>query len=231
MAIKPVKKDNISNLAFEQLKEQIIKRDWKPGTKLPSENELARMLNVSRVTVRDSLRRLSTLGLVRTVNGEGSYVNEINPGVYINSLIPIFALGKYEILQVLEFRQIIEVETVGLAVEKASKKDVDFLENIFTDYITSKGNYDKFADNDMRFHLAIADITKNPLIIQLMYLVKDILDVSMQNIVKNLGTQIGEYYHKQILEAFKQKDQEKAKLIMSEHIKKTIESISDHMKK
>ena len=61
---------------FDQLREQILSGGWKPGDKLPSENELAAQFGVSRVTVRNALQRLSGLGLLETRFGEGS----LHPG-------------------------------------------------------------------------------------------------------------------------------------------------------
>ena len=63
MSIKKVVKSSVSQQVFDQLREQILSGGWKPGDKLPSENELAAQFGVSRVTVRNALQRLSGLGL------------------------------------------------------------------------------------------------------------------------------------------------------------------------
>ena len=73
MAIKKVVKSSVSQQVFDQLREQILSGSWKPGQKLPSENELAAQFGVSRVTVRNALQKLSGLGLLETRFGEGSF--------------------------------------------------------------------------------------------------------------------------------------------------------------
>ena len=65
---------------FEQLKDNLIQGTWKPGEKLASENELASLFGVSRITIRQALSRLAALGLVETRLGEGSFVAEQSPG-------------------------------------------------------------------------------------------------------------------------------------------------------
>ena len=62
--IEPVKRSSIREQVFKQLERQIISGSWLPGTKIPSEHELASMMGVSRVTVREALQKLNTLGLL-----------------------------------------------------------------------------------------------------------------------------------------------------------------------
>ncbi len=67
-------------------------RSWKPGQKLPSENELAAQFGVSRVTVRNALQRLSGLGLLETRFGEGSFIRGPGSGAALNQLVPMLYL-------------------------------------------------------------------------------------------------------------------------------------------
>lgn len=225
MAIKPIKKTSISDKVFQQLRDQILKREWKPGDKIPSENDLAQQLNVSRITVRQSLQKLTTLGLLETRSGEGSFVKELSPGIYLNSLIPTAALGNTATVEVLEFRQAIESETAGLAAVKATEEDIKKLEEILDRMHIYKEDKKRFAAEDLNFHMTLAEATKNSLIIQLNYIIKDILSVSMEDIVETLGYDIGLYYHQKIIEALKLKDRQKAKEVMEEHIAKTMENV------
>ena len=63
MGIVPIKKVNVGQMVFDQMQELLIRGEWKPGDRLPSENELAEMFNVSRITIRQALQKLSVLGL------------------------------------------------------------------------------------------------------------------------------------------------------------------------
>ena len=85
----------------------------------------------------------------------------------------------------------------------------------------------KFANEDLNFHIALAEITRNPVIIKVNYIIRDVLDSSMEEIVNNLGTRDGTYYHEKILAAMKAKDKDKAQQLMEEHVMITINRISE----
>ena len=124
MGIKPIKKVNVGEQVFEQLKRMLIEGEWEPGSKIPSENELADLFNVSRITVRQALQKLNALGLIETKLGEGSFVKSVDIGESMNALIPVMYLGEHSASQVFEFRQIIETECARLACERATEEDI-----------------------------------------------------------------------------------------------------------
>ena len=94
MAIQKVVKSSVSQQVFDQLRQQILSGSWKPGDKLPSENELAAQFGVSRVTVRNALQKLSGLGLLETRFGEGSFIRGPEAGAALNQLVPMVYLGR-----------------------------------------------------------------------------------------------------------------------------------------
>lgn len=224
--MKPIKRNDIRTQVFEQLKEQIINGTWTPGTKILSENELARILQVSRVTVREAIQKLIILGLLETRPGDGTYVKELSADVYMNSLIPLFSLDRPQIKYVLEYRKIIEAGSMELVVERADEKDIFELEAILCKMKANKDDMEKFAQEDLNFHLVLARITRNPVIIKVNHIIKDILSASMDYIVNSLGPHDGLYYHEKIIDAIKAKNADKAKELMEEHITKTIERLA-----
>jgi GntR family transcriptional regulator len=60
----------------DELLEEITSSQLQPGTKLPSEGQLAKRFNVSRATVREAVRGLVESGYVTRRRGSGSYVTE-----------------------------------------------------------------------------------------------------------------------------------------------------------
>ena len=61
MGIKPIKRVNVGEQVLLQLKKMLIDGEWAPGSKIPSENELAELFEVSRITVRQALQKLNAL--------------------------------------------------------------------------------------------------------------------------------------------------------------------------
>ena len=75
--LKPVNHNSASSQIYEQLLHYIISGEWPVGTRLPSEKDLAEQFGVSRVPIREALQRLRAIGVVRSLQGSGSFVCEI----------------------------------------------------------------------------------------------------------------------------------------------------------
>lgn len=218
MSIKPIKKVNVSEQVFEQMKELLTKGEWKPGEKLPSENELAEKFCVSRITVRQALQKLNVLGLLETRLGEGSFVRQIEPGDSMNALLPAVLLNRDMLMQVEEFREIIEVEAVKLAVERASEEDIANLKKILRRMETCQGNSKKFGAADLEFHMKLGEMTRNDLMVKTQGILQSTLQEAIEDIVAGVGYAPGIYYHGQLIEAIENHDGRRAADIMKEHL-------------
>jgi len=210
---------------FWQLRDQILRRTWPPGSKLPSENELARTMGVSRTSVREGIQHLVSLGILETRRGEGTFVRELSGQVSFNALIPLLILDEIDILHVLEYRRIVEQGTAALAAAHASEQDLADLEAVYDQMDQFQDNISEFARADLEFHLVLAKATGNPVLIKVNNVLRSILEVSMENIVRLLGTRDGLHYHRLIIEAVRARNAESAESIMQEHIVKTIERL------
>ncbi|MGB9858933.1 MAG: FadR/GntR family transcriptional regulator [Moorellaceae bacterium] len=227
MTIKRIPKVNVSQAVFEQMKEQIFSGNWPPGSKIPSENELAKMFGVSRISVRSALQKLNTLGLVYSRQGGGTFVTDLTADVYLTSLIPAFALGKHDLLEILEFRRIYEIENARLAALRRTEKDLERLRCIVDRMHQVKEDLSMFSVEDLNFHLELARATKNSLILKVAQITRDILRCHMEEIVAFRGTKEGLYYHPLILEAVAAQDAPRATELMAEHIETMIEDIRE----
>lgn len=225
-----VHRTSVRNQVFEKLRNQIIQGVWAPGMKIPSENELTKLLGVSRISVRESLQKLVALGILETRHGEGTFVQSYSPAVHMNSLLPVLILGQKDLLEVLEYRKIMEVGSVEMAVERATEEDIRKLEEIVRCMEADKNDEEAFAADDLAFHLTIAEATGNEVIVRVNNIIKDILSVSMTDIVHNLGMQDGLRYHSLILDALRRRDKEDAKRVMEEHVLRTIDRIKTERK-
>jgi GntR family transcriptional repressor for pyruvate dehydrogenase complex len=198
-----------------------------PGSKIPSENELAEVLGVSRVSVREGLQMLVTLGLLETRHGEGTFVREFTGDTYMNGLFPLLALGKTGLFHVLEYRRVMEKGTASIVAEKATDEIIRGLEACYATMEKCREDVTAFAVADLDFHLFLAKATGNPLIIKVTDIIRSILTVSMENVVSALGVNDGLDYHKRIIEAVKARDPAKAESLMEEHIGRTIERVRE----
>jgi GntR family transcriptional repressor for pyruvate dehydrogenase complex len=217
-----VRRAGVKDQVFEQLRDRILERTWAPGTKIPSENALGVALGVSRVSIREALHMLASLGLLETRHGGGTYVREYTGDVFLNPLLPMLALDTPDILHVLEYRKIVEKGIVSLVVKRAGNAEIEELEQAFLAMKEHRNDARAFAQADLSFHLALAKATGNPVVIKVNAVITDILKVSMYAIVGSLGSRDGLYYHRRILDAIEDRDEPRAESLMEEHVERTI---------
>lgn len=221
MNIKPIRRVNVSDQVFEQMKSLILSGEWEAGIRLPSENNLANLFGVSRITIRQGIHRLVALGLAETHPGEGTYIRTLSSSQSIVGLVPAAYLGDDNMRSVLEFRKAIEVYTAELAAEKADANDIAQLETILAEMEQKKGDVEGFGEADYSFHYELAVISRNPLIRGSYDLIGDILRSAFKRIIEERGYSEGMYYHRAILDSIIDKDAERCRVVMTQHIDST----------
>lgn len=225
-SFKKIKQKKIVDQVFDQLLAQIKSNRWVVGSKLPSENALAENLGVSRISIREAMKKLGALGIVEARQGEGSYIKEITSSSYKNMMFPIFMLNSNTVTEVLEYREIMEVGCMALAFDRFTQEQIDTLEQILIRMEKNVDDEKSFAKDDLEFHMMIARATNNVLLINVSTFLFDLLAVSMEKIVMSLGMQDGKYYHRLIFDAIVEKDKEKAVAYMQEHVARTVYRVS-----
>ena len=219
MAIAKIERTkSIKEQVFSQLKQQLIDGEWKPGQKLPSEDALSEIFGVSKVTVRQAMQQLSTLGLVETRLGDGSYVKEPSFANLSNQLVPLAYLGS-DLKEVMQFRRAVETETAAIAASVATDEDIAYLRSTMERILkAAPGDADERINADLDFHYHIALMTKNPLIIRSYDIVLDVLHDSLMEIVEQFGSRAAIAHHPLIIDAIAAHDEENAARYMRIHL-------------
>lgn len=221
MEIQPIKKINVVEQVFDQMQTLLIEGEWKSGDKIPSENELAETFGVSRMTIRQAMQKLKALGLIETRTGSGSYVREVTADDSLQDLIPLMYIGGTTQLQVFQFREMIDSESVRIATAQVTKEDLKKLDAILEQMRTDAAKDDAaaFSRHDLKFHSKIVALTDNPLMIKTYQILLPVLSDSMQSVIEKMKYAPALDYHSRILDAMKEKDAGKAEQIMREHIR------------
>src|SRR5919106_3170510 len=122
--LKPVERQRVADEIVEQLRSLILTGQYRPGAKLPPERELAKTLGVNRASLREALKKLEHMGLVRIRQGDGTRVENFmeTAGIeLVQHLLPL-AGGKPELIRdLLEFRRIFGRELARLAAGRGAK--------------------------------------------------------------------------------------------------------------
>ena len=144
---------------YARVVEAILRGDFAPHNKLPTEGALSAQFGVSRPTVREALARLRSDGIIDSRRGAGSTVIRA-PGTPVVVATPIKSLADIE--RYYAFRSCIEMGAAAGAAEFRDADDLEALQLAFEALNTAMEGGESGADEDVRFHLAIARASHNP---------------------------------------------------------------------
>jgi GntR family transcriptional regulator, transcriptional repressor for pyruvate dehydrogenase complex len=151
----------LSRGLFDQLAEEIKSGRLGPGERLPTEHELTRAAGVSRTVVREAVAALRAEGLVITRQGVGAFVSaEAQRAPFRIEPERMQSLG--DILNVMELRLGVEIESAGLAAERAGKAQVRAIGSALEAIERASAQGKAAVDEDLGFHRAVAEATGNP---------------------------------------------------------------------
>ena len=197
---------------------------WNPGDQIMTEMELCEELDVSRIAVREALGQCSALGVLEKRKGSGTFVCEINISNILKNIVPLMTLNRLDLMDVLKFRLSFESGNVIEFVRHCTQQDIEELERTY-DEMTGHKLDASFYTADYKFHEIIARGTNNPLVIAVNELLTGVLLSSQELTNLAVGPEIGLSFHKDIINAIKNRDSQMAALIMTRHIEATITAV------
>src|SRR5882672_7390727 len=192
-----------------------------PGARLPAERDLARLVGVSRPTVRAGLRTLAALGVVRSRRGSGTYIPEGPPTLGAEALSFLAALHKFTVDDVYEVRRILEVGAAGLAAERATPDQLATLADEVAGLFASLNDRQVFLVHDINFHRGIAAASGNPIVASLVEMVSALYyerrrATAERAVDRDLHAAADA--HRRIYQAVRGHDVELARRTMNEHL-------------
>ena len=219
----------LSRALFEQLAEQIRSGRLAAGARLPTEQELTRAAGVSRTVVREAVAALRADGLVVTRQGVGAFVSAAPQqapfridGERLHNL--------QDILHVMELRCCVEIESAGLAAERASRAQVRAITAALEamDRATVEGR--AAVDEDLELHRTIAEATGNPQFPRfLQFIGRHLIP---RHLVSGMPQTMGgqrayldmlQAEHRRIVEAIRDRDPKAAREAMRRHLGRSLE--------
>ncbi|BAQ09346.1 transcriptional regulators [Bacillus sp. OxB-1] len=220
----------ISDQIIEQITNKISSGEFPIDSKLPSENELAKMFNVSRVPIREALSALSSHGIIESVHGGGNWVRPKPFDKLIDQ--PLIDIISYQqIMDLLETRIILETKAAGLAAQRHDENDLKKMYHAQEIFFKEIDQPNKVHDEtDFLFHQAIVYSTKNEVLIRTLENLSDIynraLKVSLTINIKIKGKKKQVYEeHQAILKAISLRNAEEAEAAMLKHLSNSLEKL------
>src|SRR3954467_11378696 len=124
--LSPERHGTTSEEVISQLREMIHRGDLRPGDRLPPERDLAKLLGVSRPTLRAGIRSLTAVGILQSKQGAGTFVAEAeaSPTLDAGALRLMSALHGFTSDEMFEARLALEMSIAALAAERATSEDM-----------------------------------------------------------------------------------------------------------
>lgn len=211
-------------IAAEQILAYIAGQALEPGDRLPTEQQLCDILNVSRSVGREAVKVLSALGRVNVRKGAGLFVAD-GPGLRLSAPESFFQPSDLDHVRMLfDFRLTVEPQAARLAAESASPVEVRRVSKAAqrSRDVAEASDFTEFRAADLEFHGAVATAANNMFIAasvdQIARLKKQVLTIGLRGSASGPLVAAAEQ-HIEIAEAIGAGDPGLAESTMANHVK------------
>lgn len=220
------------------------------GASLPAEAALAEQFGVSRLTVREALKVLAGRGLAEIRKGRKAIVTEPSSEVISSIFVSYVRRDPAAMLELVEVRRALEVQSVGLAARKATRAGLTAMESclklmkesaeVLTNNKSSEQEkrvaQDQFQKADVSFHESIALSSGNRMLAHVLEALEDSLlrafDASFEGHISRGGSAYDPYLaHLRIFEFIEARDPRKAMNSMREHLQQSEKDLKAYLTK
>lgn len=211
-----------------QIKELISSGQLNSGDRLPSERMLSERLGVGRTHLRDALKKLEFYGILKTHPQSGTVVAGMGLPALEGLITDMLGLKGNDFKSLVESRVILETNIARLAAENRSDKDIVDLENALNAHGTKILHNQDAVEEDLLFHLKIAEAGKNSVLNSLMLIiVPDLMQYFKKHkVCDDVRAEIAIEQHREILQHIIDRNPDKA----GERIQNHLKDISDYVK-
>lgn len=211
MKFNQIRNERLSDQVVREIINSIESGDLKPGEKLPTETIFAENLGVSRGVLREALNILQAQGYIRRKPREGTYIRDIGDQKNFDKpIITMFKKASYRDL--IELRTSLEQKVVELVIERATDEEIETLAGKL-----KNGKLSRSMDED--FHLNLAELSRNVLMLNFIALYYDMIqEIAENNYKLPQRRKEVEHEHLEIMKAIQNRDKEAAKEAVLSHM-------------
>ncbi|CAM5795507.1 MULTISPECIES: FadR/GntR family transcriptional regulator [Brevibacillus] len=202
-----------------QIHQIVQEKNLRPGDKLPSERELSEQLGAGRSSVREALRALELLGLIETRRGEGTFLKHYRHNRLID-ILGFFILRDYKTKKdLIEMRQVLELDAVRMACRRATAKHFEEMERILAAAEERIEQGEIPTEEDYQFHRVICRSSRNSILHRIWAPLVEYSDsVRSESLSREGRARSAVNEHRQIMEAIRAGDEEQAVERMRKHL-------------
>lgn len=160
----------------------IIQGRLRKGDKLPTERKMAEEMDVSRASVREAIKALEVMGIVKSIQGSGNYITDDPDSTVNRPLCALFALNDGTLDNLLQLRIMLEVEACKDIVKSATDDDIASLSKLAS-YDYEDLSIEAQAVCDSNFHRGIVNLSRNTLVKYLYTTLARLMDASRARVL------------------------------------------------
>ena len=203
------------------------------GERLEPERELAKILGISRPSLREAIQILQVQGRLRVKHGIGIFVLDQADGEKLRESL---RTAQHRIEELFQMREILEAPAVEWAAERRSEEqlaEMKLAARALNQAIARKPvDFENLRRLDMEFHLTIVRSAQNQFLNQTLGTLQEIMFHSMDNTLKLPGrVDSSEHEHGMILDAIEKRDSITALLMIIQHIHNARDAWQKYLKK
>lgn len=214
---------SLTDEAIGKLKEMILSGQIQPGEKLPAEKALSEQLGLSRSSLREAVRALTMLGVLKTRRGDGTYVTSLEPKLLLESTGLVMDLLQENILvELIEVRRLLEPGATAMATARIGDTDLARLRDCM-ERIDAAQDIDSLVEADDEFHAVIAHAAGNSTLASLLGSLsgKTLRARHWRGLTDEAVIERTKAGHHAIYQAIRDKDPEQARAAATMHIHET----------
>lgn len=200
---QPDKDLTLVECAQQRILEYISKNSLSYGDLLPKEEDMAEIVGVSRVVIREAYSGLRTLGFLSTKKKKGTMF--VKPKIFsvLKMVIMSGFLDIDAMRDLYEFRLMLEIGMADYVVANYKQEYIDMLENL-VDREDSTSDVDELRDIDIEFHSILYKMSGNKNLQSLQTMLRDLFKLYARNF-KN-GKRYDMLTHRTLLDILKKRD-------------------------
>ena len=210
-----------ADMIIQQIRELISSGVLNPGDRLPAERALVERFGVGRGHIREAIRRLEFYGILKTRPQSGTVVANLGVKALEGLISNILNIEKGDFESLMETRGLLEVQAARLAAIRASDPQIEELGRAHDEFRKQVGTKDPGLEEDLMFHLKIAECSKNSLLRSLLGLITpDVITFSRSlNTCRDGRFRVALNEHEAIVRAIQNRDPDRAGEAMAKHMR------------
>jgi GntR family transcriptional repressor for pyruvate dehydrogenase complex len=178
MDFEAIRRNTAPEMVVEQLLRKIKSGEIAPGSRLPSQRDLALSFGVGRSSIREALNALAVMGHLDVQQGRGTFVAQTPPQEADSSLKKLkAALKAGSLLDIVELREILECKAAELAADRIEARQLGQLKLILREMDENSNDYSRFFKADIEFHALLSEATANQIFCEMVrFLLEKVVD-------------------------------------------------------